>query len=235
MYLSSHRRFIARAKNLTFQHLLNNLLVLLKNLLENLLNDLALVADVQSSLLVADLGQAELVALVEKVLDGALAVRKPLVELAAALFDDSLVGGAALGDIGLFESTRVFAEVLTDGLHLVLAEEALGAGTPDELLELLDGLFAEELAGEGVEVVAVFHLRRVVSLCRVVFMGCLFSTYSVLPDTSGSCEETSRRIPLDVSHTVVVCGGQKLEVGSEVLVLLVLVALKVKVVEVEVV
>jgi hypothetical protein len=26
------------------------------------------------------------------------------------------------------------------------------------LLELLDGLFAEELAGEGVEVVAIFHL-----------------------------------------------------------------------------
>jgi hypothetical protein len=63
----------------------------------------------------------------------------------------------------------------------------------------------------------------------------MFLTYSVLPHTGGSCEETSRRIPLDVSHTVVVCGGQKLEVGSEVLVLLILVALKVEVVEVEIV
>ena len=141
------------------RYLINDLLVLLKDLLEDLLDDLAIVADVQSGLLGADLGQAEFVALVEQVLDGALAVRKPLVELAAALLDDGLVGGAALGNIGLLEGARVLAEVLAHVLHLLLAEQTLGAGTPDELLELLDGLFAQQLARERVEVVTVLHQR----------------------------------------------------------------------------
>jgi hypothetical protein len=59
---------------------------------------------------------------------------------------------------GLVEGARVLAEVLAHSLHLLLTKEALGAGTPDELLELLDRLFAEKLAREGVDVVAVFHL-----------------------------------------------------------------------------
>ena len=41
---------------------------------------------------------------------------------------------------------------------LVLGEEGGGTGAPVKLLELLDVLFAEEIAFEVVEVVAVFDL-----------------------------------------------------------------------------
>ena len=57
----------------------------------------------------------------------------------------------------------------------------------------------------------------------------------MLPDTGGGGEETSGGVPLNVSHTVVVSRSEKLEVGGEILVLLVLVALEVEVVEVKVV
>ena len=57
----------------------------------------------------------------------------------------------------------------------------------------------------------------------------------MLPDTGRGGQETSGGVPLNVGYTVVIGGGEKLEVGGEVLVLLISVALKVKVVEVEVV
>lgn len=150
-----HHR-VLRPKQVTF--LLDDLLGLVEDFFEDLFDNLALVADLQSRLLVADLGKAELVALVEEVLDGTLAVCQPFVELTAALLDNGLVGGAALGKIGLVEGARVLTEVLANSLHLLLTKKALGARTPDELLELLNGLFAEELSREGVNVVSVLHL-----------------------------------------------------------------------------
>lgn len=57
----------------------------------------------------------------------------------------------------------------------------------------------------------------------------------MLPDTGAGGHEAARGVPLDVGHTIVVSGGEELEVGSKVLVLLVLVTFKVEVVEVEVV
>lgn len=57
----------------------------------------------------------------------------------------------------------------------------------------------------------------------------------MLPDTCAGGHKATRGVPFDVSHAVVVSSGEELKVGGEVLVLLVLVALKVEVVEVEVV
>ena len=61
------------------------------------------------------------------------------------------------------------------------------------------------------------------------------ATYPVLPDTGAGGHEAARGVPLDVSHAVVVGGCEELEVGSKVLVFLVIVTLEVKVIKVQVV
>lgn len=60
------------------------------------------------------------------------------------------------------------------------------------------------------------------------------STYRVLPGRRPGGDKTTRGIPLDISDTVVVASVHQLQVGSEVLLGLGLLALKVEVEKVEV-
>jgi len=142
--------------------LLDDLLGLLQNLLGNLLDELALALVgglvLGSGLFGADLGKTLLLALVAQLGGGAFAPCEPLVEKTTALLDNSAVGGVLAGNILLLELLAPFAEVLADSLLFLLGQETLGAWAPGELLELVDGVLAEELTAEIVQVVTVFHL-----------------------------------------------------------------------------
>lgn len=149
----------------------NNLLRLVDDLLDNLLHGLllplghllarALLLEPQPRRIDVLLAHALLLGqlLAQHVRDPR-APREPLVQQAAAVLDDGAVGLAAPDEVLLVEDAVVLAQVLADLLLLLLGEQRRRARPPGQLLEPLDGFFAQDGAAEVVEVVAVFGLGK---------------------------------------------------------------------------
>lgn len=141
-------------------HLTDDLLCFLDDLLHDLFNDgIGDLALGLSSLF--GLGKTSGKPLFPKDLLFVLPPREEFIEKSLAHFDDLLVSNVNGVFVFLVELAGVFAEILADGLLLFLAEEGSRAGTPEELLELLRRVLGEDVAGEAVDVKAVFELCSV--------------------------------------------------------------------------
>lgn len=153
--LGTQRTFLGR----------DDLLALLEHFLDNLLDDLLLLAvdRLRCHLLLDELrtgvgGHTEVLALLANLGLDRLAEVEPVLQHLSPPLDDLLVGTSNALSILLFEDARVLTEVLADLLLFLLGEQGRRPWAPRPLLELVDRLLAESLSPEVVDMVSIFHL-----------------------------------------------------------------------------
>lgn len=146
----------------------DDLLALLEHLLDNLLDDLLLLAvdRLRCHLLLDELragvgGHTKVLALLADLGLDRLAEVEPVLQHLSPPLDDLLVSTSDTLGILFLKDARIVAEVLANLLLFFLGEQGRRPWAPRPLLKLVDGFLAEGLSPEIVDMVSIFHLRAI--------------------------------------------------------------------------